>query len=194
MRIIIGSDHAGFQLRQRLTEWLSKRGHQVENVGPPTPEDVDYPLVAQEVGHRVRGSANIRGILICGSGVGMSMAANKISGSSGRPCTRYLFRPSRRRARRCKCPLPRWPGRGPLACRGPRRELPGREIRASRGLRATGRATRRSRAGRGVTAAEIGPAVAADAAAQRRRHHAEESLNDSAWEERRHEERSCHQC
>ena len=80
MQVIIGSDHAGFHLRQRLTEWLSKRGYDVENVGPSTPEEVDYPVVAREVGHRMRDSADTRGILICGSGVGMSMAANKIPG------------------------------------------------------------------------------------------------------------------
>jgi ribose 5-phosphate isomerase B len=80
VRIVIGSDHAGFHLRQRLTQWLTKRGYEVENVGPTTPEDVDYPLVAQEVGRRMRGAADTRGVLICGSGVGMSMAANKLPG------------------------------------------------------------------------------------------------------------------
>ena len=80
VKVIIGSDHAGFQLRQRLTEWMTKRGYEVENVGPSTPEDVDYPLVARDVGQRMRGSADTRAVLICGSGVGMSMAANKIPG------------------------------------------------------------------------------------------------------------------
>lgn len=80
MHVVIGSDHAGFHLRQRLTGWLTERGHNVDNIGPETPEDCDFPLIAKGVGDRMKEVGNARGILICGSGIGMSMAANKLPG------------------------------------------------------------------------------------------------------------------
>ena len=80
MKIAIGSDHRGFDVKKRLAALLEKHGHEVIDLGPHTADSVDYPdyafQVAQAVGeHRVD-----RGVLICGSGIGASVAANKLIG------------------------------------------------------------------------------------------------------------------
>jgi len=80
-KVIIGSDHAGFHLRNELTAFLTERGFEVDNRGPQTDEETDFPDAAQEVGQAVVDSeGTARGILICGSGVGVSIAANKVKG------------------------------------------------------------------------------------------------------------------
>jgi len=80
MRIAIGADHAGFALKQQIGDALRQAGHQVIDVGTNNTEATDYPdyaaVVAQDV---ARGQAD-RGILVCATGVGMSIAANKIAG------------------------------------------------------------------------------------------------------------------
>lgn len=86
MRIVLGSDHAGFELKKILGEHLQKNGHRVLDVGTYGPEPVDYPDYAEAVGlSLLRGEAE-RGILICGSGVGASVAANKIAGIRAGVC------------------------------------------------------------------------------------------------------------
>jgi ribose 5-phosphate isomerase B len=80
MRIAIGADHAGFLLKKRLCEFLEKHGHQIDDVGTYSQESCDYPDFAAAVAHRVASGAADRGILICGTGVGMSIAANKVAG------------------------------------------------------------------------------------------------------------------
>jgi len=80
MRITIGSDHAGFELKQALVDYLRKNGHQVKDVGTNSAEPVDYPDFAEKVGLSLLGSECDRGILICGSGVGAAVCANKIPG------------------------------------------------------------------------------------------------------------------
>jgi len=80
MRIAIGSDHAGFQLKQMLAEFLRAAGHDVTDVGANSTAPVDYPDFAQAVADQILGSRADRGILICGSGVGASVAANKVPG------------------------------------------------------------------------------------------------------------------
>jgi RpiB/LacA/LacB family sugar-phosphate isomerase len=80
MRIAIGGDHAGFELKQNLAEFLRGLGHDVLDVGTHNTDPVDYPDFAEAVGNEVLGSRAERGILICGSGVGASVAANKIPG------------------------------------------------------------------------------------------------------------------
>ena len=77
--IVIGSDHAGFALKTVLKEMLAPT-HQVIDVGTDNEDAVDYPDFAVKVGQAVLGSQADRGILICGSGVGASVAANKIKG------------------------------------------------------------------------------------------------------------------
>src|SRR5437588_11247223 len=80
MRITIGSDHAGFELKQVLSEHLKQNGHQVVDVGTHTTQAVDYPDYAEALALSVLRGDSERGILICGSGVGACVSANKIPG------------------------------------------------------------------------------------------------------------------
>jgi RpiB/LacA/LacB family sugar-phosphate isomerase len=80
MKIAIGSDHAGFELKKRLRTFLLDLGHEVVDLGTHDTTPVDYPDFAEAVGQAVLDRRAERGILICGSGVGASVAANKISG------------------------------------------------------------------------------------------------------------------
>ena len=80
MQIVLGSDHAGFELKTGLLDFVRGLGHAVTDVGTHSTEPVDYPDYAEAVGESVRGGAAERGILICGSGVGASIAANKLPG------------------------------------------------------------------------------------------------------------------
>lgn len=80
MKIVIGSDHAGFALKQFIKAHLRELNHDVLDVGARDTKPVDYPDFAEAVGLEVREGRAARGILICGSGVGASVAANKIPG------------------------------------------------------------------------------------------------------------------
>ncbi|HEV7552416.1 MAG TPA: ribose 5-phosphate isomerase B [Candidatus Angelobacter sp.] len=80
MKITIGSDHAGFALKKVLIDHLQKNGHQLRDAGTDSTTPVDYPDYAEAVARGVLHSDSERGILICGSGVGASVAANKIPG------------------------------------------------------------------------------------------------------------------
>lgn len=80
MRVVIGGDHAGFALKEDLATTLRKEGHEVLDVGTDSSDSVDYPDYAAAVGEAIRIGKAGRGILICGSGVGASVAANKIPG------------------------------------------------------------------------------------------------------------------
>src|SRR5438309_11310146 len=80
MKITIGSDHAGFALKKVLMEHLQKSGHELVDVGTHSTAPVDYPDYAEAVAQGVLQGGTERGILICGSGVGASVAANKIPG------------------------------------------------------------------------------------------------------------------
>ena len=80
MRVAIGSDHAGFELKEAVKAFLAAEHHEVVDVGTHGPDPVDYPDYAQAVGVAVRESRAERGILLCGSGVGASMVANRIPG------------------------------------------------------------------------------------------------------------------
>jgi RpiB/LacA/LacB family sugar-phosphate isomerase len=80
MRVAIGSDHAGFELKQALARYLKELGHEVLDLGTVSTAPVDYPDFAEAVGLAVRDGRAGRGVLICGSGVGASVAANKIPG------------------------------------------------------------------------------------------------------------------
>ncbi|MEZ5402756.1 MAG: ribose 5-phosphate isomerase B [Bryobacteraceae bacterium] len=80
MKIAIGADHAGFALKEKLRDKLVAEGHEVRDVGTNGPESTDYPDYAAKVGQDVASGAAERGILVCSSGVGMSIAANKIPG------------------------------------------------------------------------------------------------------------------
>jgi ribose 5-phosphate isomerase B len=80
MRLTIGSDHAGFDLKKVLIDHLRQSGHQVNDAGTHSTDPVDYPDFAEAVALSLLGGECERGILICGSGVGAAVAANKIPG------------------------------------------------------------------------------------------------------------------
>lgn len=80
MRIIIGSDHAGFPLKEDIAAYLRREGHAVTDVGTDGETPVDYPDYAWRVARAVAGGTHDRGILVCGMGVGMAIAANKVPG------------------------------------------------------------------------------------------------------------------
>ncbi len=80
MKVIIGSDHAGFELKGEIADFLRKEGFEVLDIGTNGTQSVDYPVYAFRVARAVaRGEAE-RGILVCGSGIGMCMAANRVPG------------------------------------------------------------------------------------------------------------------
>ena len=80
MKVALGADHAGFELKQRINAMLAELGHDVLDLGTHSHEPVDYPDLAEAVGLAVRDGRTERGILVCGSGVGASIAANKFRG------------------------------------------------------------------------------------------------------------------
>jgi ribose 5-phosphate isomerase B len=80
MRIAIAADHAGFTLKQVLRERLAAEGHEVNDFGTQSLESTDYPDYASLVAHEVAGGRADRGILVCSTGIGMSIAANKVEG------------------------------------------------------------------------------------------------------------------
>ena len=90
LRIAIGADHAGLALKDRLRAHLEEGGHQVEDLGTHDAGSVDYPDFAAAVGRRVSAGQAERGVLVCGTGVGMAMAANKILGVRA-ACCNNLF-------------------------------------------------------------------------------------------------------
>jgi len=79
MEIIIGSDHAGFELKNSLKDFLVGRGYNIIDLGTDAEDSCDYPIFAEKVAKKVAESKG-KGILICGTGIGMSIVANKIKG------------------------------------------------------------------------------------------------------------------
>ena len=86
MRIAIGSDHRGFALKEALKKILGELGHEWVDFGCEGEEPVDYPDIARPLGEAVAAGEYERGILICGNGVGMSIAANKVKGVRAALC------------------------------------------------------------------------------------------------------------
>jgi len=80
MKIVVGSDHAGFEMKQNIASFLRERGHEVVDVGTCDTKPVDYPDFADALAQAVVEGKAERGVLICGSGVGASVAANKVPG------------------------------------------------------------------------------------------------------------------
>jgi ribose 5-phosphate isomerase B len=80
MRIAIASDHAGFELKEHVKAQLAAAGHDVVDVGPETDDSVDYPTFAKPAARLVADGDAERGVLVCGSGVGVSIVANKVPG------------------------------------------------------------------------------------------------------------------
>ncbi|MCD6454786.1 MAG: ribose 5-phosphate isomerase B [Candidatus Aminicenantes bacterium] len=80
MKIAIGADHAGFELKEKVKKFLIDSGHEVLDLGTNSTESVNYAEYAEKVARAVSEGKTERGILICGTGIGMSIAANKIKG------------------------------------------------------------------------------------------------------------------
>jgi ribose 5-phosphate isomerase B len=85
--IAIGSDHGGFELKQEIMAHLEKRGLEYKDFGTYTPESCDYPVYGKAVARAVASGACDRGIIICGTGIGISITANKIPGIRAALCT-----------------------------------------------------------------------------------------------------------
>lgn len=86
MRIAIGSDHRGYETKRRLLPILQKLGHEISDLGTDGGESVDYPDFAFQVAQAVSEGRVDRGILICGTSIGMCIAANKVKGVRAAPC------------------------------------------------------------------------------------------------------------
>ena len=87
MKIAIGSDHGGFELKEYLKELLNEMGYTYTDFGTHSPNSVDYPDVGYEVAKSVVESEHDKGILICGTGIGMSITANKVGGIRAALCS-----------------------------------------------------------------------------------------------------------
>ncbi|MHC4886543.1 MAG: ribose 5-phosphate isomerase B [Planctomycetota bacterium] len=85
--IAVGTDHAGIELKNRIAEWLTKEGYTVEDMGAYSPDPCDYPDIAIAVGEAVADGRVDAGVLVCGSGIGISIAANKVTGVRAALCT-----------------------------------------------------------------------------------------------------------
>jgi len=80
MKIAVGADHAGYELKEKIRQRLAREGHEVHDKGTNSAESVDYPDFARLVGEEVARQEADFGVLVCGSGIGMSIAANKVPG------------------------------------------------------------------------------------------------------------------
>lgn len=80
MKIAIGNDHAALELKNHIVDYLVKEGHEVVNFGTDTPASTDYPIYGARVAHAVANGECERGIVICGTGIGISISANKVKG------------------------------------------------------------------------------------------------------------------
>ena len=87
MKVAVGCDHGGFALKEQILEHLKKRGIAYHDFGIYEEKAVDYPVIAAQVARAVAAGEYVRGILICGTGIGMSLAANKIAGIRAAACS-----------------------------------------------------------------------------------------------------------
>ena len=96
MKIAIGADHGGFQLKNLVAQRLRELGHEVQDFGAHGTESVDYPDYGRLVGEAVAAGVCERGVVVCGTGIGISIAANKVAGVRAALCTDcYMARMSR---------------------------------------------------------------------------------------------------
>lgn len=87
MKIAIGADHGGFEYKNKIAEYIKTLGHEVEDFGTHSAKSCDYPAIAKEVSRAVAEKKFDRGILICGTGIGMSIVANKVKGVRAALCS-----------------------------------------------------------------------------------------------------------
>ena len=85
-KIAVGADHAGYELKERIKKVLEAEGYVVTDFGTNSTDSVDYPLIAKELATSVASKHHLRGILVCGTGIGMAIAANKIKGIIAANC------------------------------------------------------------------------------------------------------------
>ncbi len=86
MKIALGADHGGFELKEAIKAWLLEKGHEVEDKGTHSLASCDYPDYAKAVALNVAAGQSDRGILVCGTGIGVSIAANKVQGIRAALC------------------------------------------------------------------------------------------------------------
>lgn len=85
-KILLGSDHGGFKLKNIIIDYLNKQGYKTEDLGCYSEESCDYPIIAQAMAKKIQES-DLKGILVCGTGIGMSIAANRYKGVRASHCT-----------------------------------------------------------------------------------------------------------
>ena len=86
IKIAIGSDHGGFEYKASIIKALQVKGYDIVDMGTYSPESCDYPIIAKKVARAVAKGDFEKGILVCGTGIGMSMAANKVTGIRAAVC------------------------------------------------------------------------------------------------------------
>jgi ribose 5-phosphate isomerase B len=86
MRIVIGSDHAGFAMKRELLPFLQGLGHEIDDVGSYDPAPVDFPDIARKVAAAIVSGRSERGLMVCGTGVGAAIGANKMKGIRAAVC------------------------------------------------------------------------------------------------------------
>lgn len=101
MKIVIGNDHAGVGLKNTIKAFLEEKGYEVINVGTDTTESVDYPVYGEKVGRYVADGKADLGIAICGTGLGISLAANKVRGIRACVCSEPYTAVMSRRHNNC---------------------------------------------------------------------------------------------
>ena len=87
LQIAIGSDHGGFEYKSEIIDYLKENGYTYTDVGTYSKESCDYPIIAKKVAQKIVSGEADRGILICGTGIGMSIAANKVKGIRAALCS-----------------------------------------------------------------------------------------------------------
>ncbi len=85
-KIAVGADHAGFELKEQIKKSLQSEGYEVTDFGTNSTDSVDYPIIAKALANAVAGKNPRKGILVCGTGIGMSIAANKVKGIIAANC------------------------------------------------------------------------------------------------------------
>ena len=86
-KIIVGSDHAGYNLKEKIKLYLNELGYEVYDIGTYTTEAIDYPIIAKNLAAKISNKEYEKGILICGTGIGMSITANKVKGIRAVVCS-----------------------------------------------------------------------------------------------------------
>ena len=86
-KIIIASDHGGFKLKNHITDYLKNKGYDIEDYGCYSTDSCDYPVYAKKVAEAILADNNLKGILVCGTGIGMSIAANKFDNIRASLCS-----------------------------------------------------------------------------------------------------------